>query len=145
MKIFYTALCLLITVIAQAQTGKVPMRKSDPPPGVSAIIQPQQLSQAKAQVPIKAGDAQANASLSRMAAVNNKVPVQTGGAQTSNTNRRAAAAPQGNSKGPSSQDIPVSRPESKAVVPPVIEQHGTPPPNIQPPKTTTGIKKAVKN
>lgn len=145
MKLFYTALCLLITVIAHAQTGKVPMRKSDPPPGAS-IIQPQQLSQAKGQVPIKAGDAQANSNLSRMAVLNNKVPVQTGGAQTSNTNRRAAvAAPQGNSKGPSSQDIPVSRPASKAVVPPVIEQQGTPPPTIQPFKTITGIKKAVKN
>lgn len=121
------------------------MRKSDPPPGAS-IIQPQQLSSAKGQVPVKAGDAEAKNNLSRIAAVDNKVPVQTGGAgaQTSNINRRATA-PQGNGKGPSSQDIPVSKPESKAVVPPVIEQQGTPPPPIQPPKTTTGIKKAVKN
>lgn len=145
MKLFYTVLCLFMAAIAQAQTGKVPIKQG------SATGQLNQASLDNNKVPVKGGGRDASPAgnhLSVTSLSDNKVPVKEGSsAATGPTHiNRPAGRISESTKGPSGQQLP-AKSDIKVIVPavPFTPQQGTPPNTIvQPPKTSV-IKREAKN
>ncbi|NLR81768.1 hypothetical protein [Chitinophaga eiseniae] len=145
MKLFYTVLCLFMAAIAQAQTGKVPIKQGSP------TGQLNRASLDNNKVPIKGGGANASPTgnhLSVTSISDVKIPVKEGGSVgTSSTHiNRPAGRISESTKGPSAQELP-AKSDIKVIVPavPFTTQQGTPPNTIvQPPKTSV-IKREAKN
>ncbi|TWF37479.1 hypothetical protein FHW36_107415 [Chitinophaga polysaccharea] len=145
MKLFYTVLCLFMAAIAQAQTGKVPIKQG------SSTGQQNRASLDHNKVPVKGGGADASPTghhLSATSLSDNKVPVKEGGSVgTGSTHiNRPAGRISESTKGPSGQDLP-AKSDIKVIVPsvPFTTQQGTPPNTIVQPPKTSAIKKEAKN